>query len=202
MPLSYEFNLITEDDYLQEEKISELKHEYVDGSVYAIAGTSKNHQRIVMNIIREFGNHLMNGPCEPFASDLKVKAESKFFYPDVMVVCENSDIDCNYTKSPVIIIEVLSACTRKMDKTTKRNAYQKIPTLKEYVLIEQDFMDIEVCRKSEGWRSGHYFLGDQVTFEAIDCTLSVEEIYQRVENDDMKALLSQLDDEMLDNPKS
>ena len=65
-------------------------------------------------------------------------------------------------------------------------AYQSITTLQEYVLIEQDFVDVEVCRRSEGWVSNHYFLGEEVTFESIGLTVTVEEIYTRVENEDVR----------------
>jgi Uma2 family endonuclease len=89
----------------------------------------------------------------------------------------------------VIIVEVLSQSTRRIDQTTKRLSYINIPSLLEYVLIEQDFVQIEVTRKSNSWRPSHYFLGDEITFEAIDLTLSVEEIYDRVHNEQMIAFL-------------
>jgi Uma2 family endonuclease len=78
-----------------------------------------------------------------------------------------------------------------MDETTKKLAYQGIPSLKEYVLIEQDFVDVEVCRRSDGWASSHYFLNDEVAFESIGLTLPVEEICRRVENEDVKAFLEE-----------
>ncbi|HEY8034077.1 MAG TPA: Uma2 family endonuclease [Methylobacter sp.] len=178
---------ISEEDYLAGELTSEIKHEYVDGYVYAMAGASRNHERIAGNVYREFGNHLKNKPCEPFSSDLKIKTGSRFFYPDVMVVCAENKQHDYYTESPVIIVEVLSKSSRRMDETTKRIAYQSIPGLKEFVLIEQDFVDVEVCRKSEGWVSNHYFMGDSVRFDAIDLTLTVEEIYARVDNDEVRS---------------
>jgi len=189
MALNYAEHHISEAEYLDGEKISEIKHEFIDGAVYAMAGASKNHERISLNVSRKFGNHLENSPCEPFSSDMKVKAGTAFFYPDVMVVCDNQDTDPYYTEAPVIIVEVLSASTRKTDETIKRRAYQSIPSLKEYVLIEQDIVDVEVCRRSQGWVSEHYFLGDEVTFESINLTLSVADIYQRVDNDDMRSFL-------------
>ncbi len=126
---------------------------------------------------------------------MKVKVGSNFFYPDVIVDCNFDESQPYYTESPVIIVEVLSKSTRRTDETTKRTAYINIPSLQEYVLIEQDFVDIEVVRKSEGWQSSHYFLGDEVTFESIDLTLLVEEIYLRVHNEDMIEFLSQKEDE-------
>ncbi len=178
--------LITEEEYLNGELASEIKHEYVDGYVYAMAGASKNHDRIAGNVFRKFGNHLEKSPCEPFTSDMKVKVGSKYFYPDATVVCEDNSQAEYYTESPTIIVEVLSKSSRRKDETVKRMAYQTIPTLQEYVLIEQDFVDVEVCRRSEGWVSNHYFMGDEVYFESIRLTLPVEEIYARVENEDVR----------------
>ncbi len=189
MALNYAEQRISEADYLDGEKISEIKHEFIDGVVYAMAGANKNHQRITLNLVSAFGIHLENTLFEPFSSNVKVKVDNAFFYPDVMVVCDNQDSDPYYTESPVIIVEVLSASTRKIDETIKRRAYQSIPSLKEYVLIEQDIVDVEVCRRSQDWISEHYFLDDEVTFETINLTLSVADIYQRVENDDMRSFL-------------
>ncbi|MCK5191049.1 MAG: Uma2 family endonuclease [Methylococcales bacterium] len=178
-------SFISEEEYLQGELSSEVKHELIDGRVYAMAGASANHERIAVNISRKFGNHLENSPCEPFSSDMKIKAGLNFFYPDVIVDCNFDESQPYYTETPVIIVEVLSKSTRKTDETIKRIAYLNIPGLQEYVIIEQDIVDIEVVRRSEGWQPKHYFLGDEITFESIDLTLSVEEIYHRVHNEDM-----------------
>ena len=182
----------SEQEYLAGELHSDTKHEYIGGQVYAMAKggndyVSKNHDRITSNLLRLFGNHLEGSPCEPFASNIKVKAGADFFYPDVMVVCDDKTTDEYYTEYPVIIVEVLSKSTRKTDHSIKRRAYRNIPTLQEYVLIEQDFVDVEVVRKSQHWQSFHYFLGDEVTFESMDLKLAVEAIYQRVQNEDVLA---------------
>jgi len=182
---------VNTDEYLQGELKSNEKHELIDGDVYAMAGASGNHERISLNISRKFGNHLEGLPCEPFGSDMKVKVGSDFFYPDVIIDCSFDESEPYYTESPVIIVEVLSKSTRRIDETIKRKAYLTIPSLQEYVLIEQDIVDIEVVRRTEGWQSKHYFLGDEVTFESIDLTLSVEEIYLRVQNEDVKEFLAQ-----------
>jgi len=178
---------ISEQDYLEGEKVSTIKHEYIDGEVYAMAGASKNHQRIVTMLSRRFSEHFDNTPCEVFNSDIKVHIDSKYFYPDLVVVCGSDDNDPYCTESPRIIIEILSSSTRKIDRTFKRYIYQTIPSLEEYVLIEQDFVQIELCRKSENWMPVFYFTGDDVTFASVGLTLPVADIYQRVENDDMRA---------------
>ena len=175
-------------DYLQGELSGDTKHEYLDGRVYAMAGASKNHQRIITNVVRNFSEHLKNTPCDTYASDIKIRiGDLAFFYPDVIVACLDDTEDSYYTEKPLIIVEVLSKSTRRKDETTKRRLYQSLPSLLEYVLIEQDIVDVEICRCSEGWVSEHYFMGDDIMFAAIDLTLSVNEIYQRVLNDDVSA---------------
>ncbi|WP_431065172.1 Uma2 family endonuclease [Methylotuvimicrobium sp.] len=182
---------ISEEDYLLGELSSEIKHELIDGVAYAMAGASKDHERIAGNIFVLLHVHLQNHSCEPFASDVKVKVNEDFFYPDVMVVCEDRSENPYYTDSPTVLVEVLSSSTRRMDQTIKRMAYQSIPSLQELVLIEQDFVDVEVCRRSKNWLSRHYFLGDEFVLESIGLTLSVADIYRRVQNPDMLAYLQQ-----------
>ena len=176
---------ISEAEYLAGEKIAEIKHEYIDGEVFAMAGASASHNRISLNVARKFGNHLEGKPCQPYISDMKVKVGTKYFYPDVLVDCSGLNDDSHVTQSPTLIVEVLSKSTRRTDETIKRIAYTQINTLLEYVLIEQDFVDIEVIRRRNGWQSEHFYLGDSVTFEAIGLTLTVEEVYARVNNPEL-----------------
>jgi Uma2 family endonuclease len=185
---------ISEEDYLEGELASEVKHEYIDGYVYAMAGVSRNHNRITNNISRELGNDLKHKklPCEIFSSDIKVKVSkenSSFFYPDLLISCDPNDNESEYyVNSPVIIVEVLSKSTRKYDLTTKKLYYFNIQTLQEYVVIEQDSCRIEVFKKSDDWRATSYFLGDSITFDSINATISVEDIYYQVVNDEINSL--------------
>ena len=177
-------------EYLQCELTSDIKHEYLEGQVYAMAGASKNHQRIITNMVSVFRQHLRNTPCDTYSSDIKIRiGDLAFFYPDVIVTCQDDMENTYYTGQPVIIVEVLSKSSRRKDETTKRRLYKTLPSLQEYVLIEQDIVDVEVCRRSEGWVSEHHFMGDGVTFAAIDLTLPVNEIYERVINEDVSAFL-------------
>ena len=189
MALAQQLTLISEADYLEGEKISDIKHEYIDGYVYAMSGASVNHNRIALNVASELRARLKGNPCRPYIADMKVKIGSKYFYPDVIVDCSKLAGDSYYTETPTILIEVLSKTTRRTDETIKRLAYTQIPTLQEYVLIEQDFVDVEVVRRANSWQSEHYFLGDDITFASIGLTLSVEEIYDRVQNSDVSEWL-------------
>lgn len=189
MSLQVQYQAMSVDDYLAFEMSADIKHEFINGQIYAMAGVSANHERISGNLYRKFGNHLENSPCEPFGSDMKLKINSNFFYPDVMVDCQFDNAEPYFTTTPVIIVEVLSRSSRKTDETLKLMSYINIPSLQEYVMIEQDFVDVKVLRRHAGWIPRHYFLGDQVTFDAIGLTISVEDIYRRVDNDDMQAFL-------------
>jgi len=176
---------LSEEEYLATEENSEVKREYIDGHVYAMAGASNDHGRLAGNIFGEFRNHLKGSPCEAFIADTKVKIGRDYVYPDVLVDCSNMKGTGHFSTSPLIIVEVLSKSTRKTDTTTKLIRYINLPTLQEYVLIEQDYVCVQVLRKSNHWRSEYYFLGDEVTFTSIGLTLTVEEIYDRVDNADM-----------------
>ena len=182
---------LTEEEYLKTELTSEVKREYIDGQVYAMAGASNNHGRIAGNIFGEFRNHLKGTSCEAFIADTKVRLGKDYVYPDVLVDCGNMPGDEYFSISPVIIVEILSKSTRRMDLTKKLIKYINLPSLLEYVLIEPEIVSIQVLRKNNHWMSEYYFLGDSVTFESIGLTLTVEEVYDRVDNQDMNEFRAQ-----------
>ncbi|WP_022941533.1 Uma2 family endonuclease [Psychromonas hadalis] len=181
---------MTEEQYLAAEINSETKHEYVNGQIVAMAGGSKNHDRISGNVLSELHQHLKGSPCETFGTDVKVKTSANNFrYTDGMVVCTDSGSDF-FTQTPVIIVEVLSRSTRHIDKGAKLLEYINMPSMQEYVIIEQDIASVDVFRRSDGWVLKNYVLGENIYFESIDLTLSVEDIYYRIENEDMSDFLA------------
>ena len=191
-------NILTQQDYLACELQSDVRHEYIDGQVYAMAGAHKDHNLITMTVSNLFYNHLQNNPCQPYASDMKVKVGKNFFYPDVMVDCSGKEEDY-YTEFPTIIVEVLSKSTRQHDKTFKRQAYFQIPSLQEYILIEQDFVEIERWYKTQDnhWEQSVHYLGDDITFASLNLTVTVEDIYRRVKNTDMLEWLASKEQQVL-----
>ena len=191
-------NILTQQDYLAGELRSDVRHEYIDGEVYAMAGSHKDHNRIAGEVFRILANHLQDNPCEPYASDMKVKVDKSFFYPDVMVDCSGKEEDY-YTEFPTIIVEVLSKSTRQHDKTFKRQAYFQIPSLQEYILIEQDFVEIERWYKTQDnhWEQSVHYLGDDITFASLNLTVTVEDIYRRVKNVDMLEWLARKEQQVL-----
>ena len=185
MSLNPAYQPISEQDYLQGELLAETKHEYIDGQVHAMAGGSENHNLLSVNIATELKTRLKGTPCRTFIADMKVKVGANFFYPDVMVVCEEDNDNEYFKTAPVIIVEVLSKSTRRFDQTDKRLRCQRIPSLEEYVLIEQDKGEIQVFSKKDQWQSFYYYLGDDITFSSLGVTVRVEDIYYQVNNEDV-----------------
>ena len=188
MPLE-KLHQITEEEYLKQEQNTAVKHEYIDGCIVAMAGASKNHGRIIRNLLGKFDAHLAGSPCEPFSSDLKVKAGKNYFYPDVVVDCDSESEPAYFASKPTLIIEVTSRSTRHKDRSEKLLSYLNIESLQEYVLIDQDVVSIDVFRRNENWILRNYALGDKVLFNAINLELSVEDIYHRVINEEMTDFL-------------
>jgi len=195
--------MMSEQEYLMTEPASEVRREYIDGRAYAMAGTSINHARITGNIFSEIRVHLKGKPCEAFTSDikvpLKIALDNDYVYPDVVVDCSTINGSGYFSNSPTLIIEVLSQSTRKRDLTTKLLRYINLPSLQEYVLIEQDFVQVQVLRKSNDWKHDYYYLGDSVIFESIGLTLSVEDIYDRVDNNEMLEFIARHQSSVQDN---
>lgn len=190
--------LISEQSYFDLEKQTDTRHEYIDGYVYAMVGGSFNHGTLVGAIAGEIRNHLKGKPCRVFSESIKVKIPSiynakqtRYFYPDVVVDCTIDKADGNMLTTPVLVVEVLSASTHKYDETTKFQIYATIPTLQEYVLVEQDCVRIEVQRRRTNWAVEKYFLGDKISFESLALTLDVEELYHNVDNEEMAEYLAQ-----------
>lgn len=188
---------ISEAEYFALEKQTDTRHEFLDGYVYAMVGGSFNHGTLIGNIAGEIRNHLKGKPCRVFAEGIKVKTpavsgrDSRYFYPDVVVDCTIEKADGNMLTTPVLVVEVLSDSTHKFDETLKFQVYATIPTLQEYVLVEQNVAKIEVQRRRTGWAVEKYFLGDAITFESLGLTLPVEELYDRVQNEEMSEWLAE-----------
>ena len=140
---------------------------------------------LTTNLTAALHQHLLDSPCSVSALDARVKVATNYFYPDIVVDCdEDIDGDSLYAQQPTLIIEILSKTTRQRDKGPKLLNYINTDSLLEYVLVEPDFISIEVFRRSEGWILRHYGPGDSIHFESIDLTMAVETIYHRVVSDE------------------
>ncbi|MDQ3321579.1 MAG: Uma2 family endonuclease [Acidobacteriota bacterium] len=177
---------ISVEDYLEGEKVSQVKHEYIDGEVYAMAGTSKSHNRIIRNILNKLGNHLRESDCEPFFVDIKVRSKkfNRFYYPDLIVVCGEDAESEYYTAKPKLIVEVLSPGTALTDRREKMFVYKELETVEEYVLIEQNRMYAEIYRRRETgdlWDWIEFETGEEIEFSSLDFKMPMTEIYAGVE---------------------
>ncbi len=152
MALAIADNRISQDDYLQGELASEIRHEYVAGNVYAMSGGTLNHQRIAGNFMRVAGNQLVGKACFPTGSDFKLRVplgggEQAFYYPDGMIICVPVLGDALFTESPSVILEVLSPTTRRNDEVQKFRDYLTIPTLETYILAETESLYLTLHRR-------------------------------------------------------
>lgn len=140
------------EDYLEWEKQQDIKHEYRNGEIYAMAGASDAHVTIAGNIFALLRNHVRGSNCRVYISDMKVRLETsnRFYYPDVLVTCDAKDQEHNnYKCYPKLIIEVLSDSTEAFDRGDKFIDYQSLDSLEEYVLINTKHQRIECFRKNE-----------------------------------------------------
>lgn len=178
--------LISVADYLEGERHAEVRHEYVAGKVYAMAGASDRHNRIALNVASALSSRLGDGPCEPFISDMKLyAAPDVFYYPDVMVACDDPVEDNYFRRQPVLIVEVISPSTERNDRNEKLLAHKTISSLQEYVIVYQDETHVDVHRRTaDGWTSEEFsHLEDDVALNSISLSLTVADIYRNVRFD-------------------
>jgi Uma2 family endonuclease len=176
---------ISPEDYLCGERVSQEKHEYLAGVIYAMAGTSIGHDRIAGNIYAELKTQLRGRKCESLSSDVKVRiqrdAASFYYYPDVTVDCSGAANSSLFAGEPRVIFEVLSPDTERIDRGEKLRNYQSIPTLEAYVLVDQYHVAVTVYRRTaEGWVME--FLTektDVLELPGIECSLPLATIYER-----------------------
>lgn len=140
-------------EYLEAESRSEVRHEYIDGQIFAMAGGSKAHNIITLNIASRLRSQLRDISFDVFMSDMKVmlktvyQNKTVFYYPDVLITCSPEDRDNYVVNYPCVIFEVLSPSTEVSDRREKLINYQTISSLQEYVLVLQDKIKIEVYRQ-------------------------------------------------------
>jgi Uma2 family endonuclease len=174
---------VTVAESLAGERESPVRHEYVQGEVYAMAGASDRHNRIALNIASRLNEHVGGGPCEVFMSDMKIKVSADvFYYPDVVVTCDAPGGDAYFRNEPRLIVEVISPSTERIDRHEKMMAYKSVASLQEYVLVMQDEMQVEVhLRRDTEWEV-QTFTGtdEQLQFASVGLSMSIGQIYRNV----------------------
>ena len=164
---------LSPEEYLALEAQSDIRHEYLDGQAYAMAGGTDAHTTIALNLASELRSHLRGTGCRVFMSDMKVQINQgpKFFYPDVMVTCDPGDLDRQlYKSAPCLIGEVLSNSTEAFDRGRKFAAYRHLESLREYVLISAQQPQVDIFRRSA---AGQWILE---SYEGIDAKLVLETV--------------------------
>lgn len=188
MTAAEKLTAISVDDYLAGELVSRVKHEYLGGYVYAMAGARNVHNVIAGNVFGSLHSRLRGRPCQPFNSDTKIRVRQptkqlRFYYPDTSVVCEPNPPDDSYQDQPVVIVEVISKGTRRIDEGEKKDAYLTIPTLAVYLLVEQESASVTAYRRTDTGFVGEVYTGETavIPLPEIETELPLGEIYARVE---------------------
>ncbi len=180
------------EEYVQQEIDTNIKYEYHDGKIYALAGGTLNHGLICGNVYSELRSGLKTkgSNCLPLTSEVKLYVEktNSYVYPDSMVICgeiEQAKNEKNAVTNPELIIEVLSKSTAEYDRGDKFYLYRQIPGFREYVLIEQKKYVVDVHYKSNEsdlWKITRYKgLDKMVTLQSIGLTISMENLYYRTD---------------------
>ena len=176
---------LTIDEYLLKEAKSEVKHEYVNGLIYAMVGASRKHNLLAGAVYTALRSHLKGSGCRVYVSDMKLHIKStdseRFYYPDVMVSCDSSPPSEYYENNPVLLVEVLSVNTESKDRLEKLAAYMAIPSLKEYLLISQDNALVDVYRRvGNNWIFNSYEDGETILPDSVNLELPVRDIYEDI----------------------
>lgn len=185
----HSWRLLTEQEYLQQERQSQTKSEYLSGQIFALAGASRTHNRITFNIGGLLYNALRGRPCEAYMNDMRVRVAevNAYFYPDVVVVRGQPqflDEQQDTLLNPTLVVEVLSPSTESFDRGEKSFHYRRIPSLKEYLLVAQDRVHIErYVRQPDGqWVLTDYTQSDRaVPLESLGVELPIAQVYEGIE---------------------
>ncbi len=175
---------LSPEEYLEWEEKSEVKHEYIDGEIFAMAGASDDHWTIVSNASSILKTHLKGSGCRQLG-DVKAKIfhRRRFYYPDLMVTCDDRDQADRYVKRYYkLIIEVLSDSTEGFDRGEKFADYRRSDSLEEYVLISQNRVNAEVYRKNLAlrWELQAYQAGDRVELVSLGLEFPIADLYEDV----------------------
>ncbi len=183
MQAAEKHDYVSVEDYLAAEELSEVRHEYLGGLVYAMAGETRAHNTIALNLAVAIRQHLKGGRCKAYMSDIRVnlsiRDDAYYYYPDLVVTCDPRDTDPRFVRHPKLIIEVMSPSTERVDKREKFFAYTTIESLEEYVLVAQTPAEITLYRKADGWRAQKVVgLEAQFTLASLQLTLPVAAVYE------------------------
>ena len=179
-------NKFTVTEYLEMEEAATVKHEYYKGEIFAMSGAKVPHNRILKNTLIALGKKLAGKSCEPFGSDQRIHIEKNtlFTYPDISIICgevETLNNDEWNVLNPTVIIEVLSPSTKNYDRGEKFKLYRDIATLREYILIDSESVNVEAfyINKDGNWELKEYKNSNEIlSLQSVQTSLALKEIYE------------------------
>lgn len=186
MASTEEQTYITHEDYLTGELASAVRHEYLAGQVFAMAGASEAHATVAGNLFALLRSHVRGGPCRVYIADMKVRVDTAdaFYYPDVFVTCSAADAAETYAKrEPALIVEVLSVSTAAFDRGEKFAHYRQLPSLSEYVLIDPERLSADVFRRNETgqWVLFPFDQGQTLELTSVGFSVDLDALYEDVD---------------------
>lgn len=177
----------TAEQYLEMEHSSNVRHEFIGGRVYAMAGGDQNHSRIGINVGAALADRLDDQACQVFNTDMKVRLanERDYVYPDASLTCDPRDLadrTLDYIRYPCLIVEVLSGSTEGYDRDAKFDLYRERSTLADYVLVSTNRVEVEVRSRDHSavWTTVVYGLGDDLLLPSVDMTIPVAAFYRGI----------------------
>ncbi len=181
---AHRHTVISYAEYLARERVSEIKHEFVNGVAYAMAGGSLEHSRLGVNLASLIQSSLRGRPCVTFNSDARVRisATGRSTYPDISVVCgqvQNASDDPDAITNPTVIVEILSDSTEASDRGDKFAHYRRLPSLQHYVLVSQSVARVEVfTRQGDSWVLTDAGEGQWLKLESLGAAIAVDDVYR------------------------
>ncbi len=178
---------VSVDQYLSLEERARTKSEYINGWIRAMSGATIRHNRVKVNCIGQLIQLLKGQTCQPYDSDMKLRVQyqggTRFYYPDLQVVCDSNELTAVFQDRPVLVIEVLSPSTRQIDLDEKMTAYLNIASLECYIVLEQHQPIAIVMRLTQEGFLRETVQGAYATIDLpfLGCSLSMQEIYERIE---------------------
>ena len=174
--------VVDEADYLASERDADVRHEYVDGVLFAMTGASRAHNLLATKLSARLFNHLEGRGCRVSSSDMKVRLADgrRYYYPDIVVSCSDArDEPDEYTETrPVLVVEILSPSTAATDRREKRLAYQTLPSLVDYLIVSQERASVErFTRDGESWTQAMFEPGESVPLASVGLTLAMDDLY-------------------------
>jgi Uma2 family endonuclease len=185
MPAGRDLERVSVEEYLARERKADVRHEYIGGLVYAMAGSSEEHNLITLNLATALHSYLRGKSCRAFTAELKLRLELAntdiFYYPDIFVSCDPADSDRYFKTRPKVVIEVLSESTEAVDRREKFMSYTQIPFLEEYVLVAQDRVEVTIFRRASNWQPEVLASTEEVfKLWSLGFEVPVSRVYERI----------------------